>query len=117
MTFEYILGGMLQRVRAANPNLDTREGSIIYSALAPDAVSLTNAYIELDTVLNESFADTASRYYLTLRAKERGIEPFPATYAVLQGEFKDTFGALRTIAQGARFSLGAQIPKVGVVSG
>lgn len=84
ITYESILQGMLNKV----PNdLDKREGSIIYNALAPAAVELQNVYIELVSILNESFADTASREYLIKRAAERGIIPEPATKAILKGEF------------------------------
>lgn len=84
MTYEYILNRMLDRV----PNsVDKREGSIIFDALAPAAVELANLYIECDNILNETFADTASRYYLIKRAAERGIVPKKATYAIVQGEF------------------------------
>lgn len=86
-TFEVILQRMLDRVP---DSLDKREGSIIYDALAPAAVELATAYIEFDTILNESFADTASREYLIRRCAERGIEPEPTTNAILQGDFTPT---------------------------
>lgn len=87
MTFETILQRMLDRI----PNtLDKREGSIIYDALAPAAMELRLAYIEFDQILNESFADTASRDFLIRRCAERGIIPKSATNAVLQGEFTPT---------------------------
>lgn len=44
-------------------------------------------YIELDVILNETFADTASRENLIKRAAERGVTPDKATYAILKGEF------------------------------
>ena len=84
ITYEDILKRMLDRV----PNsMDKREGSIIYDALAPAAVELQLMYIELDTIMNESFADTASREYLIRKANERGITPEPATNAILKGVF------------------------------
>ena len=73
ITYEGILDRMLARVRMAEPELDTREGSLIYTALAPAAVEMQLMYIELDTVLNETFADTQSLPYLTRRAAERGV--------------------------------------------
>jgi uncharacterized phage protein gp47/JayE len=84
LTYEQILGRMLDRVPN---NIDKREGSVIYDALAPAAVEIKLMYIEFDDIMNESFADTASRDYLIRRCAERGIEPDPATHAVLQGEF------------------------------
>lgn len=84
ITYENILKRMLDRVPN---NMDKREGSIIYDALAPAAVELQLMYIELDVIMNESFADTASREYLIRRAAERGIVPEPATNAILKGVF------------------------------
>ena len=99
ITFESILKRMLDKI----PNtFDKREGSIIYDALAPAAVELQNAYIEIDAVLNESFADTQTRDFLIKRCKERGIIPYPATNAVLKA-----ISAPSTvdIPIGSRFSL------------
>ena len=98
ITYEVILQRMLDRVPN---NMDKREGSIIYDALAPAAVELQLMYIELDTILQETFADTAQRDYLVRRAIERGIQPFEATYATLKGTF--TPSSLE-IPIGARFN-------------
>lgn len=70
---------------------------------APAAVELQNLYIALDTVLNETFADTATRPYLILRAAERGLSPQPASPAILQMAITPTtlFLPLNT-----RFSIG-----------
>lgn len=84
ITYETILKRMLDRVPN---NMDKREGSIIYDALAPAAIELQLMYLELDVIMNESFADTASREYLIRRANERGITPEPATNAILKGVF------------------------------
>lgn len=97
-TYESILEEMLERVPTT---VNKREGSIIYDALAPAAKELAIAYIELDVILRETFADTASREYLVKRAAERGITPYEATHAILQGEF--TPNNLE-IPIGARFS-------------
>ena len=84
ITVDDILQRMLNRI----PNsFDKREGSIIYDALAPAAVELKQMYMEMDTILNETFADTASRENLIKRAAERGLTPYEATKAVVIGEF------------------------------
>ena len=98
ITYEVILQRMLDRVPN---NMDKREGSIIFDALAPAAVELQLMYIELDTILKETFADTAQRDYLVRRAAERGIEPYEATYATLKGIF--TPSSLE-VPIGSRFS-------------
>ncbi|HCT64262.1 MAG TPA: phage tail protein [Lachnospiraceae bacterium] len=95
-TYEYILNSMLERV---SDELDKREGSIIYDALAPAAAELAQMYIDLDVVLQETFGDTASREYLILRAAERGIEPYEASYAVGKGVFNIA------VDIGSRFSI------------
>lgn len=83
-TFEVILTRMLDRIP---DSFDKREGSVIYDALAPAAAEMATMYIAMDNWLNESFADTASRDYLVRRAAEVGIEPYPATNAVMKGHF------------------------------
>lgn len=84
ITYEDILDRMLDRVP---DDMDKREGSLIYDALAPAAVEMQLMYMELDVIMKEAFADSASREYLIRRAAERGIKPSPATRAVLKGEF------------------------------
>lgn len=81
-------GELLQRMLdQVNVKYDKREGSIIFDALAPASVELQNLYISLDSVLNESFADTASREYLIRHCEERGIEPKKASAATVKGVF------------------------------
>lgn len=96
MTFEVILQRMLDRVSNQH---DKREGSVIYDALAPAAVELQLMYIEFDIILNETFADTASRDYLIKRAAERGVTPHPSSNAILKGVFNIN------VPIGSRFSL------------
>lgn len=99
ITYESILQRMLEKI----PNtFDKREGSVIFDALAPAAIELQNMYIELDNILNESFADTASLPYLIRRAAEKGINQIPATFAVLKMISTPTN---IEISIGSRFSL------------
>ena len=83
-TFETLLAQKLARVPK---KLDKREGSIIYDALAPNAFETAMVYAAMDVVLDETFADTASRKYLVRRCAERGITPRPATVATAKGSF------------------------------
>lgn len=87
VTYEDIMTRMLDRVRTEYPEVDTREGSLSYTAVAPCALELAIMYTELDRVLEESFAETASLEYLEKRANERGLTQNLATQAVMQGEF------------------------------
>ena len=79
IAYDGLIKRMMDRALASDKNLDSREGSLLWYGQAPAAVELQNLYIALDTVLQETFADTASREYLILRAKERGLAPTPAT--------------------------------------
>lgn len=94
-TYEALLREKLGRVASS---LDKREGSIIFDALAPNSIESAMIYVALDTILNETFADTASREYLIKRCAERGITPLAATAAVGIGEFNTE------IPIGTRFS-------------
>jgi len=84
VTYETILERMLDRV---SDKFDKREGSVIFDTHSPTAIELQILYIELDTILKEAYGDTASRDFLILRCKERGIVPILASNAVLRGEF------------------------------
>ncbi|MFV0520513.1 MAG: baseplate J/gp47 family protein [Lachnospirales bacterium] len=96
MTYENILDKMLSNVPK---EIDKREGAIIYDAIAPCAIELTLMYIELDNILKETFADTASYEYLVRRCKERGIIPYTASFPYVLGEFNCE------VEIGTRFSL------------
>lgn len=84
MKYEEILKRMLEKV----PNdVDKREGSIIYDALAPAAIELAQMYMQLEYFHMYSFADKATDNFLTLRCAERGVNRKPATYAIRKGVF------------------------------
>jgi uncharacterized phage protein gp47/JayE len=97
MTFPFILQRMLDRIPDGT---DKREGGIIYDSLAPAAMELAILYAELDTVTDETFADTAGREMLIRRAAERGISPYEAAPAAIRGEFDIN------VPIGSRFSSG-----------
>lgn len=98
-TYEVILQRMLGRVP---DKFDKREGSVIWDTHSPTAIELQILYIELDVILKEAYGDSASREFLILRCKERGIYPHEATKAVLKGVFVPS-----TIdVTGQRFNIG-----------
>jgi len=100
VTYNEILERMLSRV---SDKFDKREGSVIFDTHSPTALELQMLYAELNTVLSEAYGDSASREYLILRCKERGITPYPATKAVLKGEFTPT----NIDVTGQRFNIGS----------
>lgn len=99
VTYEEIMTRMLDRVRSEHPEIDTREGSLVYTAIAPCALELAIMYTELDRVIDEVFADTASFEYLERRTSERGITLRRASRAVMKGNFNIK------VPVGTRFSL------------
>ena len=99
VTYENLIERMLARV---SDKFDKREGSVIFDTHSPTAIELQILYTELNTILTDAYGDTASREFLILRCKERGITPFEATNAVLKGVFTPT-----TIdVTGKRFNIG-----------
>lgn len=102
-TFDAIMGQMLDRV---SDDLDKREGSIIWDALAPAAAELAQLYIELDTNINLSYADTATGDRLERRTMEFGISREAATKARRKGVFYASGGGLVDVPVGSRFSGG-----------
>lgn len=99
VSYNEILNRMMSRVSS---KLDKREGSVIYDAHSPAALEIMALYIELERVLKENFGDTASREFLILRCRERGITPYPASRAAARGEFvPDNIDLL-----GKRFNIG-----------
>ena len=89
MTYESILQRMMNRVTSKYPNLDNREGSMIFNALAPAALELAIMYTELDNVINESFIDTATREYILKGCQQMGMDitQFEAKASVHKGTF------------------------------
>ena len=89
MTYEAILGRMIDRVVTQDPNVDIREGSIIFNALAGAAIELAIAYTELDNTRRESFVNTASREYLWIGCEQMGMDvsAFEETYGEHEARF------------------------------
>jgi uncharacterized phage protein gp47/JayE len=79
MTYENILNDMLSRVPS---DVDKREGSIIYDALAPAAYKLAEMYFNLNNFLELVFADTAVDGFLDRRVAEQGVTRSTTTYAI-----------------------------------
>lgn len=98
-TYEVILQRMLDRV---SNELDKRESSLIWDTHSSTAIELQILYIELDTLIKNSYGDTAAREFLIMLCSDRGITPESATNAVLKGEFTPT----NIDVTGQRFNIG-----------
>lgn len=83
-TYEVILQRMLDRV---SDKMDKRESSLIWDTHSSTAIELQVLYIELETLIVNSYGDTAAREFLIRLCKDRGITPEEATNTILKGEF------------------------------
>lgn len=101
-TFDAILARMLARVSS---DVDKREGSVIYDAVAPAAAELAQMYTELDINTSLSFADTATGDDLTRITAEFGVNRELATKAIREGKFYNNDNQLMDIPLGSRFSI------------
>ncbi len=99
--FEEVLSRMLGAVPS---DLDKREGSVIYDALAPAALEVAVLYSWLEYLYDQSFAQTADREYLE-RLVAPWISPYPATKAKVRAEFYSATNQKMNIDIGARFNL------------
>ena len=96
MTYEAILADALSRVPS---DVDKREGSVIFDAIAPTCYKLAEYYAQLDNFVNLVLADTAVGEYLDRVADERNLARKPSVAAVRQ------VTANETITIGSRWAI------------
>ena len=101
-TYESLLADMLSTI----PNdIDKREGSIIYNALAPAALKLAEAYMIMENNIDLVFLDTAVGEFLDRRCEEHGVIRRVSTPAIRKGVFKNTTEELIDIPLESRFRI------------
>jgi uncharacterized phage protein gp47/JayE len=83
-TKEYIEDQMLDQV---DPDIDTREGSMVQTAVAPGAWFLEGLFLTLAQMQDNAYSQTAVGEYLDYICESRGIYRKQATAAVRQGTF------------------------------
>ena len=103
MTYENILQQMLSRVTS---DVDKREGSVIYDALAPAAYFLADQYFQLEHFLDLVLPDTAVGEYLDRVVSGYGVTRKAASAAIRK---ITTSGA---ISIGTRWSINNVVYKV-----
>lgn len=101
-TFEALLKEMIDDVP---DDVDKREGSIIYNAMAPTAKKLAQAYADIDMNIRLSYAATASGEWLDMRTAEHGVERQRATNAKRKAVFFNSTNQPMDVPGGSRFSL------------
>ena len=97
---------ILQRLLAnVSDDLDKRQGSIIYDALAPAAAELAQCYIALDVYTDQTYLVTAVDQNLDNRVSDFGMSRNKATYAQRLITIYDINNALMNVPLGTRFSV------------
>ena len=86
-----------------DPNIDTREGSMVQTPVGAGAYEFEGLYLDLAKVQENSNVQTAVGYDLDLDVLLRGLTRIPATATVRQGTFLDDNGDPMTIPTGSRF--------------
>lgn len=85
--FDYWLDEMLNQVP---DNVDKREGSIIYDALAPAAMQLAIQSLSQADLLRQTFPQTAEGEFLDWHAESKGTTRQPATLSEVTAKFLDS---------------------------
>lgn len=101
-TFENILNSMLSRIP---DDIDKREGSIIYNALAPAAYELAQAYFYMGNLFKLAFVETSYGEYLTKLCSQYGVTRKPAIAAIRKGIFKNGSNMPFDVPIGSRFGI------------
>lgn len=108
-SYEDLLSDALAK---APQDVDTREGSLLYTAVAPVCAELAQAYIQLDAALDLLFFDTSQGQALDRLATQWGIQRQTATAAVCRAIFKNTSGAPFSVPVGMRLGYNGIFYKV-----
>lgn len=86
-TYEVLLEDVLNN---APDNIDTRQGSIFYDAVAAIVMKVAKLYTDLDLVFDLVMIDTATGEYLDLKAAEYGLTRQSAAAACYYVTFEGT---------------------------
>lgn len=105
--YDYWLNLMLDNV----PNdIDKREGSIIYDAVAPAAMVSAQQSLSLANIIRETYIKTAQGEFLDYRAVEHGTNRYAATFTEVKARFNDDDGNPVNVEVGDRFASIAESP-------
>lgn len=105
--YDYWLDLMLDNV----PNdIDKREGSIIYDAVAPAAMVSAQQSLSLANILRETYIKTAQGEFLDYKAVEHGTSRYAATNTEVKARFNDDNGKPINVEVGDRFASIAESP-------
>ena len=87
--YDYWLDLMLDNVP---DDIDQREGSVIYDALAPAAMVMAQQSLSLANIVKQTYVKTAQGQFLDYRAEEHGTSRYAATQTEVKAKFLDSDG-------------------------
>lgn len=108
-SYESILAELLERVP---DDVDKREGSVIYDALAPTALKLAETYWDMSVLYRRTFAATADGADLEKRVNEHGVERKNAGKAIRRALFTDGDGQPLDVTINSQYRLEAIVYNV-----
>lgn len=106
MEYNDILKQMLARLPS---RYDKREGSVLYTLLAPVAWVIAQCFYSLSWAMGLLFPDTSEGEFLDLCCSSFGVDREPATYAQRRILCTDSSGQPVTIPLGTRFGAGGTV--------
>lgn len=106
--FEYWKEMMLDNVP---DDIDKREGSIIYDAVAPTAMLIAQQSLNMAMIIRQTYIKTATGEFLDYRAVEHGTNRYPATNTEVKAIFQDfDHNPINNVAVGDRFASIGEAP-------
>lgn len=108
-SFDSLLAELLARVP---DDVDKREGSVIYDALAPTALKLAETYWDMSVLYRRTFAQTADGDDLEKRVNEHGVERKKAGKAIRRALFTNGEGQPLDVFLNSQYRLEAIVYNV-----
>ena len=106
--YEYWLDLMLENVP---DDIDQREGSVIYDALAPTAMVLAQHSLASANIIKQTYIKTAQGQFLDYRAAEHGTARYAATQTEVKAKFLDSDGnTINNVQIGDQFASIGETP-------
>lgn len=102
---EYSFNNIMARcLNAVSSDIDKRQGSIIYDALAPAIAELVQAYVEMQLFYINTHLETAVGDNLDYRCADFGLERIKRSYSERVAQTLDREGNITNIFIGSRYS-------------
>lgn len=106
--YDYWLDLMLENVP---DDIDQREGSVIYDALAPAAMVMAQQSLTRANIIKQTYIKTAQGKFLNYRAEEHGTSRYAATQTEVKAKFSDSDGnSINNVQIGDQFASIGETP-------